>query len=40
MLKKGLFADKQLLVKRVRKGIPESIRQQIWPELIKVEKVK
>ena len=40
MLKNGLYADKQLLVRRIRKGIPESIRQQMWPELIKLDKVK
>jgi hypothetical protein len=39
MLKNGLYIDKHLLVKRIRKGIPTSIRQQIWPELVKVEKL-
>jgi hypothetical protein len=27
-------------VKRVRKGIPESIRQQVWPELVKMDSLK
>lgn len=40
MLKKDLFSDMELLVKRTRKGIPPSIRQQIWPELIKIDKIR
>jgi hypothetical protein len=31
MLKKGLYSDKELLVKRTHKGIPPSIRIVVWP---------
>lgn len=40
MLKKGVYSDRELLIKRTRKGIPPAIRQQVWPELIKMEKFK
>ena len=38
MLEKGLFKDRDLLVKRVRKGIPQSLRIKVWPELIPIQK--
>lgn len=39
MLAKGLFSDPALLLKRARKGIPPSIRSQVWPQLINLKKV-
>lgn len=39
MLKRGIFADPQLLIRRTRKGIPSSLRIKVWPELIKINKV-
>jgi hypothetical protein len=31
MLDKGLYTDKDLLIKRTRKGIPSAIRMKVWP---------
>jgi hypothetical protein len=31
MLEKGLDKDKEVLIRRTRKGIPASIRIKIWP---------
>lgn len=39
MLKKGLFSDGDLLVRRARKGIPASLRIKVYPELVKMKRV-
>lgn len=31
MLDNGLYGNKDLLIKRTRKGIPAAIRLKIWP---------
>ena len=40
MLEKGVHKEKDLLGRRVAKGIPKSIRIMVWPELIKSAKSK
>ena len=39
MLTQGLFKDNDLLIKRTRKGIPSSIRCQVWPQLMGLKTV-
>ena len=39
MLKNGLYADRELLVKRTRKGVPKPMRIQVWPALIDMKKL-
>ena len=40
MLDKGIHKDKDLLWRRVKKGIPKSLRIMVWPELAKSAKPK
>ena len=40
MIKKNLFTDRALVIKRVRKGIPPGMRQMVWPRLINLDAFK
>jgi hypothetical protein len=40
MLSTGLFKDPELLLRRVRKGIPKCMRIKVWPELVGKKKLK
>ena len=40
MLKRGIYKDIDLLDRRVKKGIPSSMRIKVWPELMKSPKFK